>query len=741
MRTRVDIWLDPWADPLGAGYQVIQALYAFGRGGILGTGLGAGLPEIGGVPADPAGAHRLRVRGAWGRSWVSWARSPSAACYLVIAERGLRIAARAPDEFQALLAAGLTLVVVLQAALIMAANLRLVPLTGVTLPFVSYGGSSLLTNALVVGLLLALSDRRAVTGRAGRRPSASAARWPPDAGARASAAGCCASGLVLCLVYALIAVGAGWLQVVQAGPLSEDPRNPLQLAAERAAPRGRILDARGVVVADNARARRTASAGGATRTRRWRPSRATRASLFGTAGPGADLRPAAGGPRPAAAGRRAAPEVPRRCHPTRPTCGCRSTCASRSWRRACWATSEAPSWPSSPSTGRVLALVSTPGYDPRTAGRPGDRAAATWRALDQDAAAPLAGPRDPGSVRARVGVQAGDRRRGPGVGRHRPRHHVRRPARRVAARLPPRRLPHPGCGADVQLDHPLDLDEAMEVSSNIWFAHAGLAAGRRGTVVGRGAASASGRPSTSSCPPSSSQVNGGDGPLDGFADRVELANAAYGQAEVLATPLQMALVAAAIANDGVLMQPTLVDRLVSENGNEVRIEPRAIGRVMSAETCGDAAGRHGPGRRGSLRGDAMRAAPRCRASQTAGKSGTAQLGPGQAPHSWFVGFAPADEPRIAIAVVVENAGSGSEPRGAPGRSAHDRVAATVSRRRTDARRRASDAADGRWRTIRVDASCLRWPRAARARDPHPHEDAACPRSRSRLSGSPPTSSG
>jgi cell division protein FtsW (lipid II flippase) len=78
--------------------------------------------------------------------------------YLVIAERGLRIAARAADDFHALLAAGLTLVIVIQAALIMAGNLRLVPLTGITLPFISYGGSSLLTNALVVGLLLALSD-------------------------------------------------------------------------------------------------------------------------------------------------------------------------------------------------------------------------------------------------------------------------------------------------------------------------------------------------------------------------------------------------------------------------------------------------------------------------------------------------------------------------------------------------------------------------------------------------------
>jgi cell division protein FtsW (lipid II flippase) len=158
VRTRIDIWLDPYADPLGAGYQVVRALYAFGRGGILGTGLGAGLPQVGSVPAIPA-IHTDFVFAALAEELGLMGGVAICALYLVIAERGLQIAARAGDEFQALLAAGLTLVVVLQAALIIGGNLKLVPLTGITLPFVSYGGSSLLANAIVVGLLLALSDR------------------------------------------------------------------------------------------------------------------------------------------------------------------------------------------------------------------------------------------------------------------------------------------------------------------------------------------------------------------------------------------------------------------------------------------------------------------------------------------------------------------------------------------------------------------------------------------------------
>ncbi len=163
VRTRIDIWLDPWSDPTGAGYQVIRALQAFARGGVLGTGLGAGLPALGSVPAIPL-MHSDFVFAALGEELGLLGVVAIIGCYLIVAERGLRIAAGAPDDFQSLLAAGLTLVVVIQAGLIMAADLRLVPLTGVTLPFVSYGGSSVLTNGLVVGLLLALSDRRAVHG-------------------------------------------------------------------------------------------------------------------------------------------------------------------------------------------------------------------------------------------------------------------------------------------------------------------------------------------------------------------------------------------------------------------------------------------------------------------------------------------------------------------------------------------------------------------------------------------------
>jgi peptidoglycan glycosyltransferase len=148
----------------------------------------------------------------------------------------------------------------------------------------------------------------------------------------------------------------------------------------------------------------------------------------------------------------------------------------------------------------------------------------------------------------------------------------------------------------------------------------------------------------------------------GFDDDVELANAGYGQAETLVTPLQMALVAATVANDGELMRPLLVTGLSGAEGSRA-IGPASIGRVISQADAnaitaamleaveGDLGRKFTPGAK----------VPRI---PTAGKSGTAELGGKGEPHSWFIGFAPADDPQIAIAVLVEHGGRGGE-RAAP----------------------------------------------------------------------------
>jgi cell division protein FtsW (lipid II flippase) len=191
VQTRVDIWLDPFKSASGDGYQIVQSLYAFARGGLLGTGLGAGLPTVGGNLPIPA-IHTDFPLAALGEELGLVGVMAILGLFLIVVERGLRIAASAADEFRALLAAGLALVIGTQALIIAAGNLKLIPLTGITLPFVSYGGSSLLVNGIIVGLLLALSDRGVeppppprprgrfarLTGRVTRLESPSRARAP-----------------------------------------------------------------------------------------------------------------------------------------------------------------------------------------------------------------------------------------------------------------------------------------------------------------------------------------------------------------------------------------------------------------------------------------------------------------------------------------------------------------------------------------------------------------------------------
>jgi cell division protein FtsW len=161
VQVRVNIWIDPFADPLGAGFQPVRALYALGRGGIFGEGLGQGIVTLGGGLTIPfvhtdfiftAIAEELGLLGAF--ALLGFAA--------VLVFRGLRIAALARDDFSALLATGLTASLGLQTLIIIAGNTKLIPLTGITLPFVSYGGSSVLASFIMIGLLLSVSHRSAV---------------------------------------------------------------------------------------------------------------------------------------------------------------------------------------------------------------------------------------------------------------------------------------------------------------------------------------------------------------------------------------------------------------------------------------------------------------------------------------------------------------------------------------------------------------------------------------------------
>jgi cell division protein FtsW len=149
LRTRV--WLNPWPYAADDAYQIVQGLGAFAAGGISGVGLGFGYPDY--VPA----VHTDFVLAAVGEELGFIGTLGTVALYLALVHRAFRIALRARSDFAMLLAAGLGATLGLQAGIILAGNLRLMPITGITLPFMSYGGSSILANFLMIGLLLRIS--------------------------------------------------------------------------------------------------------------------------------------------------------------------------------------------------------------------------------------------------------------------------------------------------------------------------------------------------------------------------------------------------------------------------------------------------------------------------------------------------------------------------------------------------------------------------------------------------------
>jgi peptidoglycan glycosyltransferase len=461
--------------------------------------------------------------------------------------------------------------------------------------------------------------------------------------------------MALAIAYGALAAGLGYWQVMQAQQLSTDPRNPLILAAARQAPRGSIVDAAGNVLARNA--------GGSRREpRREYPEPVTapvvgyRSSLFGTAG----LERTYDAQLTGLLTLRPGDEFFRkfRSDPYDPSdvvvsldLGLQRAAARALGDRAGAVVAIEP------STGRVLALVSSPTYDPnRIADPEGGRA--YFEQLRQREDSPLLnnatqGQYVPGSVFKIVTASAGI-----ASGAINPDTTFEDQPAEYRTGFLVRGFRIHDAPRDFQRDHPLDFYEGMEVSSNIWFAHAGLEIGPL-ELQASAQRFGFGDRIPFDLPTSVSQVSGGDGPFGGFADEVELANAAYGQGEVVVTPLQMALVAATVANGGVLMRPRLVDELRAQSGAVTSLGPEAWRQVLTstdAQIVGDAMLQAVEGRFGRI----LAGGAKVRGVPTAGKSGTAQLGGEGAPHSWFIGYAPADSPRIAIAVIVEHGGAGAQ---------------------------------------------------------------------------------
>jgi len=460
--------------------------------------------------------------------------------------------------------------------------------------------------------------------------------------------------LLLSVAFAVLAGAAGYWGVVRGPDLSRSPDDAAVIAAGRTVPRGRILDRDGTVLASNL----TDENGEVYRVY---PSPTLSqvvgyaSRIYGRAGLertfDAELTGLAGDPWTDAFAKFGADRFdPKDLSVSLAFDLQRAAVSALGKRRGAVVMLD-------PRTGEVLALASTPTYNASDLADPGT-AAATFEALRDDEAEPLLpratlGRYVPGSVFKIVTVIAGL-----GSGAITPDTTYREQPRSernglLVEGFRVRDGHHPETGSTA-----LDLTGATEVSCNLWYALTGLETGGQ-ALVDYAARMGFGAAIPFDLPTAASQVTNGRGTdPGGFVDDVELANASYGQAETFVTPLQMALVAATVANDGELMRPRLVTALTGKNGTRA-VGPESMGRVLSdadARVINAAmvAAVEGPlGRR-------FTSGAKVPGVTTAGKSGTAELGGSGEPHSWFIGFAPAEDPQVAIAVLVEQAGRGGE---------------------------------------------------------------------------------
>jgi cell division protein FtsW (lipid II flippase) len=219
IRLRIDSWINPWDDPSGGSYQIIQSILAIANGGLNGRGPGLGSPAL--VPVAisdfifAAIAEETGLTGTIGLITI----------FGIILIRGLRIALRAPNLFRRLLAAGVTAYLGVQALLIICGNLRLLPLTGVTLPFISYGGSSLLTSFIALLILLLISNHLDEEPAPLPRPQPYFAL-----------------GVFLSTGLFVAALTNGWWAIVRGPDLLTRPDNPRRIIEDRYVARGKLLD-------------------------------------------------------------------------------------------------------------------------------------------------------------------------------------------------------------------------------------------------------------------------------------------------------------------------------------------------------------------------------------------------------------------------------------------------------------------------------------------------------------------
>lgn len=666
---RVDMWLSPWNNAHSNGSQLAHALWALASGGFWGTGLG-----LGGSSALPRGRDDL-VFAAIGEQLGFAGACVVILLYLVLFGRGWRIALHAHSDFDRLLACGLTSLLALQTMLIIGGVCGLVPLSGITLPFISYGNSSLLVDFIILGLLRGISSPPPGVPIGSTNPLFRRGLRHLSTATAVGMIGFILLGrLLMVQIVHADEVASALLRTKDADGQMRARVNPRLIAIERTIVRGSIYDRRGRVLATS-RLSEISRALFAQQGASDRPAdtlkevrRYARKGRYYPYGPGLAhlvgyLDAAIGGPvgaerefnfylrgfadyRQLVADYRAKDlpgYAPRRGDDVYLTVDAAiQEDAMRVLARHA-ATRGRDGKPAEkkraamvlldPMTGEILAMASIPSFDPNTL------TVRRWAQLMQNGhnEARLldrarSGAYPPGSA-LKVAVAACALEEGldpvfdcnhTGVFTWRSQGKVYGPRRLSDDAFEP---PH----------NQIRMARALRVSCNLYFANLGIRIGAERLHQYL-----------------SDRLHlKGIKPLPEFA--ASLPENAFGQGTVTASPLELARIAATVANHGVMMAPSYLLKVVSPAGTVLRtFTPGQLDRPIGELNAGRLASMMRSVVTDGTAAGIFDALP----VEVAGKTGTAQTPDKAPPHSWFIGYTPFTRPRYAFACIIEHGGYG-----------------------------------------------------------------------------------
>ena len=648
VQTRVAIWQDPFAEAQGGGFQLVQSLYSIADGDLFGTGIGRGMGgqpvAEGGIPVAesdfifPVIAEETGLLGAAGVLLL----------YLCFAIRGIVTAARAKSDVSSFTAVGLTSIIVLQAFIIVGGVTRLIPLTGITLPFISQGGSSLIASFIIVGCLLRCGDEGTGVNSEMRQTGAIGAHGS-DAVLGRVALGKRLTGtmIVFSVLFAVLVANLTYLMVIKAPEYQSMPSNNHTIAKEARMERGTISTADGTVLATSVRQEDGSY-------KREYPAGELAAHIvgytsqrFGTAGIEAAYNDTLRGEQNFASFTdvvNSLAGIQTKGNDVVLSIDSRIQQAAQD----ALAGQVGAVVALNPETGAVYALASSPTFD-----------AANYEEL-------LTAAADGGSDSSELFNRATQALYAPGS--------TFKMVTLAAA------LQNHIATADTVYDSPgemdignapvtnvkkrsygkITLEQALWYSSNTVFGQLGVEMGADKLVAGAESfgfnkeidfplyTPESLMPSAEDLQKSPWELAWAAAEPVGDTTRPGRESPAGPQATVL----EMAMVGTAIANDGVIMQPYLVDSVNNANGERsFSASPTKLMQAVSKTTAGRVRDvllgvvQNGTGTAAAIPG-----------IDVAGKTGTAEKDNGN--DSWFVGMAPAEDPRVVVAIVIEDGEEG-----------------------------------------------------------------------------------